>query len=239
MKNLLQLAIQNREHPPVIRCEAGGDIANIYMKGVISSEYGVSANALREAMASADGKKVNLYVNSPGGDVFEGREMQGVIAAYSGEVTAIIQGVAASAATFVTMAAKHVHMVRGSRYMIHNGWTLAMGDKRVMAEMGALLAGFDNELAAEYAAKTGVEQSKIISWMDAETWFTSEQALEHGFIDQINSNTQNSAMAQTWNLSAYANAPKQESPAQPDINALAAQQIQMNKNRLRLFETQI
>lgn len=239
MKNLLQLAIQNRDHPPIVRCESSGDVANIYMKGVISADYGISASALREAFISAGGKPANLYINSPGGDVFEGREMQGVIAAYSGEVTAIIQGVAASAATFVSMAAKYVQMIRGSRYMIHNGWTLAMGDKRVMAEMGSLLSGFDGELAAEYAAKTGVEQSKISAWMDAETWFTAEQALEHGFIDQINSNTQNAAMAQTWNLSAYANAPKQEDPPQPDLNALAAQQIQMNKNRLRLFETQI
>lgn len=210
MKNLLKLAVENAATPQHVHFDGSGAVASIFLKGVISADFGIGANALRDAFTQAEGRPVNLYINSPGGDVFEGREMQGIVAAYAGAVTAIIQGVAASAATFVSMSAAKVQIVKGSRYMIHNGMTIALGDKQDMTDAYNLLSSFDSELAGEYAAKTGLETAQITQWMDAETWFTAEQALEHGFVDQINSNTQNTAMAQQWNLSAYANAPKQE-----------------------------
>lgn len=230
MKNLLQLAVQNAATPQQIRCEATGDVANIFLKGIISADFGVSAESLRDALVQAGGRSVSLYINSPGGDVFEGREMQGAIASYAADVTAIIQGVAASAATFVSMAAATVQMVKGSRYMIHNGMTFALGGKQDMLDAASLLAGFDLELAAEYAAKTKTDVSQITQWMDAETWFTADQALEHGFVDKINANTQNLSMAQEWNLSAYANAPKSD-----DLPRITAEHRARQQQRLSLL----
>ena len=127
-------------------------------------------------------------------------------------------------------------MVKGSRYMIHNGMTLAFGNRHEMQAMFNILQSFDAELASEYAARTKGEPSKMTAWMDAETWFTADEALENGFIDKVNPNSQESVKALTqWDLSAYANAPKPIEQPEPDLSELVTAQLQNNRNRMRLL----
>lgn len=236
MKNpLIQLLKDNAKAPHLVRGlrnESTGAY-DVYLKGVISADWGASATELREAFAGADGGDVALHINSPGGDVFEGREMQAVIAGHKGAVTAIVEGVAASAATIVSMAADTVQMMKGSRYMIHKGWTIGIGNADDFEQLIALLRGFDTELAAEYAAKSGQTAEQTMAWMAAETWFTAEQAVENGFAESIVSNTRNEQMRAAWNLAAYANAPQieDEPPAQPDMSAIHAH----NRRRMQLL----
>lgn len=234
MKNLIKLLVDNATKTHSIRCEVANGAADVYLKGVISADYGVSATTLREAFAAADGADIALHINSPGGDVFEAREMQGVIAAYSGKVIAVVEGVAASAATIVSMSANRVQMRKGSRYMIHNGWSITFGDKLAHKATMDLLDGFDIELAAEYARKTGADATQVAQWMNAETWFNADQALEHKFVDEVLDNTKNNAAAGAWNLSAYNNAPPPDevpAPVPDQIAILAA-----NARRLRLLQ---
>lgn len=234
--NLLKLALQNAATPQHVQFAAAGDAAEIFLKGVISKDFGIGAESLRESFVQASNAPVKLYINSPGGDVFEAREMQGIIAGYKGTVTAVIQGVAASAATIVSMAASKVQMTKGSRFMIHNGRTLAFGDRHEFMDIHNLLATFDAELAAEYATKTGAKVEAMAQMMDAETWFTAEQAKEQGFVDEILSNTQNASMRATWNLSAYAHAPEivseVEEPTAAELAAQADRIARLNRSRL-------
>lgn len=236
MRNrLIQLLRDNAKVPGAIRAAVSGDTADVFLKGVISADWGVSATELREAFAQAEGRPVKLHINSPGGDVFEGREMQSIITGYSGKVTAVIEGVAASAATIVAMAANEAQMIKGSRYMIHNGWTITFGNRHDHQASFKLLEGFDAELAAEYAAYTGKDATQAAAWMDAETWFNAEQALENGFVKAVLDNTKAegvNAQLRAWNLSAYANAPQlEDEPPAPDYAAIRAQ----NERRLRLL----
>lgn len=232
---LLQLALQNAADSGRLQVQMNGDAAAIYLKGVISADFGVGAEDLRAGLQQAAGAPVKLYVNSPGGDVFEGREMQALIAGYGGKVTAVVQGMAASAATLLTMAASEVHITKGSRYMIHNGWTIMMGDRHVAKATLELLSSFDAELASEYAAKSGATVAQATAWMDAETWFTAEQAVENKFADQVLTNTQNAAMRAAWNLAAYSNAPQLEAdPAQLQAATAEQQQRIARLNRSRL-----
>ena len=216
MKNLLALTLQNKHITQSIFCQKSAEVADIYLKGIIHADYGVGAADLRGAFNEAAGADVLMHVNSPGGDVFEGREMQAVIAGYPGKVTAIIEGLAASAATFVAMSCAEVSMLKGSRFMIHNGMTMAFGNKAEMKAAFDMLASFDIELAAEYAAKTNGDVAQMTAWMDAETWFNADQALEHGFINKINSNSQNMSALSEWDLSAYANAPARPAKTAPE-----------------------
>ena len=238
MKTLSLLALQNKHVKQQIVCKKADDKASIYMKGIISAEYGVCAADLRAALGQADGADVSLHINSPGGDVFEGREMQAVIASYPGKITAVIEGLAASAATFVAISCSSVQMLKGSRFMIHNGMTIAFGNKADMKSVYDVLEAFDNELAAEYAAKTKGEVTQMTAWMDAETWFTAEQALEHGFVDQINPNVQN--VAAEWDLSAYAKAPpppepEPSEPEPPAVPTITAEHRERQQQRMRLL----
>lgn len=244
---------QRNQAGPAIRAEAVDDGLHLYVYDVIDAWWGVSAAALVEVLAGAGDRTVHVHVNSPGGDVFEGRAMASALTAHPGQVIAHIDGLCASAATYVALAASEVRMTEGGLLMVHNSWTMTYGDKAELVKTAALLDKIDGTIAADYTRRTGASAEQVRAWMDAETWFTAQEALDAKFIDAIDANTKREgaaaddsalALAAAWNLSAYANAPKLERPA-PDAAQLAAgeaaaaiAQAQRNRNRLRLV-TQI
>lgn len=247
VNNLLQLlrdnAQGNGEQRPKLRMEAAADVAHVYVYDVIDSWWGASAASLIEALAAAGDKTVHLHINSPGGDVFEGRAMAAAIAAHPQDVITFIDGLAASAATYLAMAGKEVRITQGGMLMVHNGWTLGYGNKAELRATADLLQKIDGQIAADYARRTGKPLDQITAWMDAETWFTEQEALAEGFVDAINSNTQREqpadATAARWNLSAFANAPKPKPAPEEDLAALAVAQTQLARNRLRALATRI
>jgi ATP-dependent Clp protease protease subunit len=109
----------------------------------------------------------------------------------------------------------------GSRFMIHNAMTIAFGNKSDMKKTYDLLESFDIELADEYSAKTKQDATLIAQWMNDETWFTAEKALEAGFVDKVNSNKQEPQAFKQWDLTAYSKAPAAQAdeplpePAEP------------------------
>lgn len=237
------------EGPAPLRIVASSGESHVYIYDVIDSWFGASAQALTTALAEAgDNTTIHLHINSPGGDVFEARAMAAALVAHKGKVVSHIDGMAASAATYLALAANEVRMTDGGLFMVHNSWTLAMGDKAELLKTADLLDKIDQTIAANYTAKTGADLATVQAWMDAETWFTAQEALDAKFIDGIDANTKadNSgdsadpvSKASQWNLSAYANAPKLPTPpAGPDqdqLTAQAAAQTQRNRNRLRLL----
>lgn len=235
MRQLLNLFDKNRAAPREIRAEASEAGMTLYLNGVIDADWGIGLADLVAAFPS-DGP-VDMYINSPGGDVFEARAMAGVIARHPGPVTAIIEGVAASAATYLAMAAGSVQMGDGSLLMVHNSWTFSMGDKNDLLETAALLGKIDGTIAADYARKTGATTEQVTAWMDAETWFTAQEAADAGFVDAIVPNTQSTRAE--WDLSAYSNAPKPEQIPEQTVEERIALQVQRVTNRLRLLGTRV
>jgi ATP-dependent protease ClpP protease subunit len=248
INKLLQLLRDNAaraEGPVPIRSEVAQGVVDIYVYDVIDPYWGASALGLIDALTAAAGQPVTLHINSPGGDVFEGRAMAAAIAAYTGPVEACIDGLCASAATYLALAAGKVCMVEGGLFMVHNSWTLAYGDKTALLDTANLLDKIDGTIAQSYMRKTGCALDQAVAWMNAETWFTADEALAAKFIDEIEPATQQGEATEPvdrWNLSAYANAPKREAKPQPqqsDLAALAAaadRQLQANRNRLRLYD---
>jgi len=238
-------AKNHAEGEPAIRVEASDTEAHVYVYDVIDSWYGASAAALIEALAGVAGRDVHLHINSPGGDVFEARAMAAALVAHTGKVISHIDGLAASAATYLALAANEVRMTEGGLFMVHNSWTMAWGNKSELRATADLLDKIDGTIAADYARRTGATLDQVHAWMDAETWFTSAEALESKFIDSIETNTKREASASAqasagrWNLSAYANAPKPPEPAKPDpkLDAQVVAQLQANRNRARLLST--
>lgn len=249
-KKLLQLLRDNAsaraEGEQIIRSEDTADALHLYVYDVIDAWWGASAEALVAALAAAPGKPVSLHINSPGGDVFEARAMSAALVAHSAPVTTYIDGVCASAATYLALCADQVHMTEGGLFMVHNSWTFAYGNKTELAKTVELLGKIDAGIAADYARRTGKTMDEIVAWMEAETWFDPTEAKDAGFVDTIVANTRRSggeaaaeASAGRWNLSAYARAPKlaRTEPPKRDagLDAAVTQQLQANRNRLRLF----
>jgi ATP-dependent Clp protease protease subunit len=167
---------------------------------------GVSAEAFAKELAGITTPVIRLRINSPGGSVFDGRAMYAALKAHPSKVIASIEGVAASAATSVAMAADEVQMVKGSMFMIHNAWTIAMGNANDLIETAALLEKIDGNLVADYTAKTGKSADQVSAWMAAETWFTASEAVDAGFADKVVDGPQVDA---SYDLSAYGDhAPK-------------------------------
>lgn len=241
-QKLLQLLQQNAKRESginPIRAEVTDDAVHIYVYDVIDSYWGASAKDLITALTAAAGKTVHLHINSPGGDVFEGRAMAAALAAHNGPLVAYIDGVCASAATYLAMAAGQCFMVDGALFMIHNSWTFTYGDKGELRQQADLLEKIDGQIAQDYAKRSEKPLDDIQQWMDAETWFTPQEALDAGFIDGIESNSKrdNAANVAMWNLTAYSNAPQVQTsaPTEPDLDVAIANQLQKNRNRLRLL----
>lgn len=245
MNKLLQLLGDNaraERAASVIRADASGDVAQVYVYDVIDSYWGASAKALIEALTAAGAKDVALHINSPGGDVFEARAMVSAVRwhqAKGHKVTAYIDGLAASAATYLALAGNETHIAEGGMFMVHNAWTLAYGNKAELRSTADLLDKIDGTISADYMRKTGAKAEQVTAWMDAETWFTAEEAKAAGFVDSvIQPPSAADSKAARWNLAAYENAPKPtEPPAMraEDLDAHASNVARMNRSRLRLF----
>lgn len=145
--------------------------------------------------------------------MFDGRAMAQTLREYPGDVIAHVDGVAASAATFLCCAADTVSMAKGSMLMIHNAWTIAAGNADDLLQSAALLEKIDGQIANDYAAKAGVTPEQARAWMDAETWFTESEAVESKLANEIAGDGGEKALA-AWDMRAYAKAPKVENVAQ-------------------------
>lgn len=135
-------------------------------------------------LENAKGEDVQLTINSPGGDVFAASEIYTELMDYDGEIKSRIVGVAASAASVIAMAGS-VEMSPTAQMMIHNAWTVAMGDRNDMQGVSDFLKTVDKSIANAYEKKTGLSEGDLLSLMDKETWMDAELAKEKGFIDEI------------------------------------------------------
>lgn len=171
---------------------ANSEEATIYLYDVIVSDEasaewfgGVAPQPFVTALNGITAKKINLRINSPGGDVFGARAIEQALREHPAEIVAHIDGYAASAATIIMMAADHITMNQGAMLMIHDAWSLVMGDSADMLNMAALLEKIDGTIAGTYANRTGLNAEAVRALMDAETWFTADEAVAAKFADSI------------------------------------------------------
>jgi ATP-dependent Clp protease protease subunit len=196
-----------------------GDEATVYLYDVIDPYWGIGADEFVRELSAISAGTIHLRINSPGGDVFDGRAIATAVAQHPSHVVAHIDGLAASAASYVAIAADAVRIADGAMVMVHNAWTLAFGNKTDLRGLADVLEKIDGTIAADYARKTGKSLDEIVAWMDAETWFTAAEALDAGLVDAIDAITPSDpdARANAWNLSAFANAPKLPPQPAPDV----------------------
>jgi ATP-dependent Clp protease protease subunit len=239
MKLLQQLLRDNaaREKRPV-NAVRNGDAAALYIYDVISADWGVSAMGVIDAIGAAgDAKTLNVYINSPGGDVFEGRAIMAALGRFAGKKVAHIDSLCASAATSIALACDEVVMSDGAFFMIHNAQGICFGDKADMRDMADTMEKVEGAIVNDYTTKTGKKEDEIRAWMDAETWFSASEAKEHGFVDSVLA--AGKAAKNTWNLAAFAKAPAALAapPAEPvQATTPTNSMTQANANRLRLSE---
>lgn len=154
-------------------------------------EYG-ETNALlfnEELKQLKDVEKIKLRINSPGGSVFEAQTMYNSLKQFAkdNEITieSFIEGVAASAATFLALAGDTVKIGEGCLFMIHNPSTYSSGMSGDLRKAADLLDKVKETILDIYMKKSSLTREELSQKMDDETWFSAKEALEAGFVDSI------------------------------------------------------
>lgn len=165
------------------------EVADISIDGEIVSdswlESDTSASDFRDSLKSlGDVKTINLSINSPGGSVFDGIAIYNMLKSNPAQVNVIVQGLAGSIASVIAMAGDKLIMNSGSMLMIHNPFTMTMGNAKEMRAMADTLDQIAESSVDIYNSKTGLDKDTIRSVMDAETWLTADEAIEAGWADE-------------------------------------------------------
>ena len=148
--------------------------------------FGVDSKSFIEELANVPkDKDILLRINSPGGSVIDGLAIYDALRRTPQKIVTRIEGLAASIASIIALAGDEVIMSENSLFMIHNVWGGETGDSKDMRKAADLMDKMSSKLVSIYMAKSGKEESEVQSWMDSETWFNAEEALEAGFINAI------------------------------------------------------
>jgi len=205
MNNKLRLKTLARQKSEI---KAQGNELMLY--GAIGSYYDeLDGKKIVEQIGAMTGN-ITVRVNSPGGDVFDGIAIMNALKTHGeqkGKVTVIVEALAASIASVIAVgAADELIMSEGSYLMIHNPWTLAIGDAAEFEHTAGVLRQLAGTLAEIYSRKTGKTKEEIQVLMDAETWIDSAKALELGFADK--SEGEDSELNSAFDLSVFKNVPE-------------------------------
>lgn len=190
----------------------GEDRRELYVTGEIA-EYGwwgdeTTPDEFEKELYGGKGA-VDMWISSPGGDVFAAAKIYNSISQYQGgKVTAYVYGLCASAATVITMAASEVRMSPTALMLIHNPYTIAIGESEDMKKTAGQLDAVKETIINAYAKRTGMERGELSEYMNQEKAFDAVEAIELGFADGLIESEQdkfsaapvsNTAMARFYN----------------------------------------
>lgn len=147
--------------------------------------YGVTATDFVNEIRGVQASTIGLRINSPGGEVFDGLAILNALRSHPAKVHVTIDGLAASAASFIAMAGDEIEMSPQSMMMIHDAQGLAMGNAGTLRELADMLDKTSNNIASVYAQRTGKTVDYWREQMLNETWYTDQEAVDAGLADRI------------------------------------------------------
>ena len=179
--------------------------------GVSAKEFTAALDELPESVTT-----IELLINSPGGDVFEGIAILNALRRHQARVVAVVEGLAASAASLIAVGADEVVMGRNAELMIHDAWGICIGNAEDMTDMAANLGRISDNLARVYADKAGGDMEQWRAAMRAETWYSDVEAVDAGLADRVDERTvaDDGAKAR-FDLSAFNYAGRAAAPSPP------------------------
>jgi ATP-dependent Clp endopeptidase proteolytic subunit ClpP len=154
---------------------------------------GATAKDFLAELKKYKGQHIDLRINSVGGSVIEGAAIYNSLRRHKGGLTVHVDGLAASMASVIAMAGEEIYIADNAMFMIHNPWSMTMGDADDLRKEAAVLDKLKNTLVNAYARRTGMEASTIAAMMDEETWLDATESVAMGFADEIEDGTQAAA----------------------------------------------
>jgi len=172
----------------IIRIDAKDKRAEITIYGTIGQgffEDGVTAEQFRKDLNDlGDVEHIDVYINSPGGNVWDGLSIANILSNHPATVHAQIDGLAASIASVIAVSADRVVMGTGAAMMVHSPHALFAGNANEMRDFAEVLDKVETGMLDVYEEGTGKPRDELKSLLDAETWFTAQEAVDAGFADE-------------------------------------------------------
>lgn len=191
--------------------------------------FGAGSKEFLSDLAKLDGQHIHLRINSPGGSVVEGTAIYNALRRHKGGLTVHIDALAASMASVIAMAGAPVYIADNALLMIHNPWTVSMGDSDQLRREADLLDKLKSTLVNAYKRKSGMEEEEIRSMMDSETWLDAVEAVALGFADAIEEGVAAAATATPEQLRArfdsFAKGMTAETPETPAVETPAVEEV--------------
>lgn len=165
------------------------DVGSLYIYAPIGDSFwseGVTATSVQKALDGLKGvKTLNIFINSEGGDVFDGKAIYTQLKRFNAKKVVHIDGLAASAASFIAMAGDEIITAPAATWMIHQAWGWAIGNADEIRDYADVLEMLSEDIINIYTERTGRSIDEVRALVKAETWMNAEQALKEKFTDSI------------------------------------------------------
>lgn len=189
LKSCFADGLSSRKAERGIRAEKKADAGDLFIYDEIGESFfggGISAKAVADRLDEMKGvKTLNVYINSPGGSVFDGKAIFNQLSRFGAKKNVVIDGIAASAASFIAMAGDKITMSPGATMMVHEAMGGAFGYADELDAVAEVLRLETKNIAGIYSKRTGCTMEDCLSMMADETWMDAKQAKEAGFCDEI------------------------------------------------------
>ncbi len=185
--------------------------------------FGVTAGDLLDELKALDVTRIDVRINSPGGDVWDGLAIYNSLRDHPATVTTYVDGLAASAASIIVQAGDRRVAAKASEVMIHEAWGLVVGNAADMRDAAQRLDQASGMIAGVYADRAGGTVDGWREAMRAESWYTGTEAADAGLVDEV-AGTASGDQSNSWDLSIYAHQGREHAPA-PKIAAMAEQEL--------------
>lgn len=198
-----------------VKNAAEKNVGEIYIYGEIVSykwyEEDTTAKSFKEDLDSlGDINTLNVYINSPGGSVFQGQAIVSILKRCNAEINIHIDGVAASIASVIAMSGK-VFMPSNAMMMIHNPWTFTYGNAKELRKQADDLDKIRESLIVMYLDKSGdkLDRDTLLDLMDKESWLTAQECFDYRLCDVLEEEKEVAACLNKEILERYKNTPKE------------------------------
>lgn len=182
--------------------------------------WGVTAEDFVRELQGVTAPAIELRINSPGGEVFDGIAIMNALRAHPATVTGYVDGMALSAASFILQACDRRVMRRQAQMMIHDAMGLAIGNAAEMRQMADELDRVSDTIASVYAERSGDDTETWRERMRAETWYGADEAVAAGLADEVDTGQTPANLRNTWDLSIFNYRSREQAPA-PDLSPAA------------------
>lgn len=202
---------------PSLQAADADDEASISLTGIVGDEWPYDDYAKPFTLARVDAalraigdKRVTVYINSPGGSIFEGISIMNRLNQHKAGVTIKVLGLAGSAASVIAMAGDRREIGKTAFLFLHNCWSILAGNRHELRQTAGTLEEFDYAMRDLYAEKSGQDESTAEGWMDADSYFSGKTAVELGLMTHLLNDDE---------VSVNAQAAAQDTPAARRIEA--------------------